>query len=42
VPEEAWSENEGWIYYLTCHSAQPNIDSQQNPKVNINQAQQDD
>lgn len=42
VPEEAWSENEGWIHYLTCHSAQPNIDSQQNPKVNINQAQQDE
>lgn len=41
-PEEAWSENEGWIYYLTCHSAQPNFDSQQNPKVNINQAQQDE
>ncbi len=41
-PEEAWSENEGWIYYLTCHSAQPNFDSRQNPKVNINQAQQDE
>ena len=42
TPEEAWSENEGWVHYFTCHSAQPNIDSQQNPKVNINQAQQDE
>lgn len=41
-PELAWSENTGWINYLTCHSAQPNIDSQGNPKVNINQAQQDE
>lgn len=41
-PELAWSENTGWVNYLTCHSAQPNIDSQGNAKVNINQAQQDE
>lgn len=41
-PELAWSENAGWFNYLTCHSAQPNIDRQGNPKVNINQAQQDE
>lgn len=41
-PELAWSENEGWINYLTCHSAQPNIDRQGNPKIDINQAQRDE
>lgn len=35
---EAWSENEGWISYLTCQSAAPNIDGQGNTRVNVNQA----
>ncbi len=34
----AWSENEGWIHYLTCHSIQPNVDAEGNPRVNVNQA----
>jgi type II secretory pathway component PulK len=39
---EAWSENEGWIYYLTCHSAAPNIDGQGNARVNVNQADREE
>ncbi len=34
----SWSQNEGWINYLTCHSLAPNIDGQGNARVNVNQA----